>query len=115
MSILDLGYRELRGIVFTELEYTSQFDTYFNENTGTIYVFRPFLYFEKAHVVKTLDCTYVIVLIGKHTFSKPKSPAGQKIQARSNFYIADGADVHETIDGRISTDIEAFTDRFHTK
>lgn len=105
---------ELYGIVFTELEYMSQFNVYFDRRTGAIYDYRPYLYFAKAHVVQTLGCTYVIVLLRESIYCEANSLANQKIQARFDFYIADDANMNDTIDGRISTDIEAFTDRFHT-
>ena len=106
---------ELYGIVFTELEYMSQYDIYFDRRTGALYDYRPYLYFLKAHVVQTLGCTYVIVLLRESIYCETTRLANKKIQARFDFYIADDADMHETIDGRISTDIDAFTDRFHTK
>ena len=113
MSTLDRSCdSELHCIVFTELEYMSQFDIYFEKNTNAIYEFTPYIYIQKVHVVQTLGCTYVIVVLCKHSCSEANSPANKIVQARFDICIADGADVHHE---RTSTDIEAFARRFHTK
>jgi hypothetical protein len=102
---------ELYGIVFTEMEYMTQFNRYFHEDTDTIYDSWD-IHFSKAHVVKSLGRTYVIVLMCDYSLCDVSyDHVGRRIQARSDFYIADGADVHE----RTSTDIEAFASRFHIK
>lgn len=62
----------VQGIVFTDAEYSRELETYVKLFNFTMDVdsddMKPIYFFRRMHVVKTLQCTWVIVFL----YSKPK-------------------------------------------